>query len=189
MRAGTTPACRWRRRPPTATSANAPAGGSWRWPKPTPARAAKPRASPTCRRGPASPRRPTPRWPAPARPTPPARLTQQRAQCALLQQGAGGAHRRSTPRRSKRKLAAAPVDAAACPRCMPIASVPAEVLAQRPDVYAAELNVAAASADVGRGRAPSAFRACRCRARSRGCSCARRRQHRRSTPGPSARWR
>jgi NodT family efflux transporter outer membrane factor (OMF) lipoprotein len=76
-----------------------------------------------------------------------ARLTQQRAQCALLRQSlvaltgleAGALQAR---------LDAAPVDRA-LPAVHAIGSVPAEVLAQRPDVYASELGVAAASAEAG----------------------------------------
>jgi multidrug efflux system outer membrane protein len=75
------------------------------------------------------------------------RLTQQRARCALLQQalvslaGIDAATLQA-------KLDAAPVDRP-LPAVQAVASVPAEALAQRPDVYSAELGVAAASADAG----------------------------------------
>ncbi|VWX63463.1 Efflux transporter, outer membrane factor (OMF) lipoprotein, NodT family [Burkholderiales bacterium 8X] len=80
-----------------------------------------------------------------------ARLTQQRAQCALLQQalaaltGIDGATLEG-------KLAGAPLDRP-LPAIQAVASVPAQALAQRPDVFSAELNVAAASADAGAARA------------------------------------
>lgn len=76
-----------------------------------------------------------------------ARLTQQRAQCALLQQALvslAGIDARTLQAR----LDAAPVDGP-LPEVQTVASVPAEALAQRPDVYSAELGVAAASADAG----------------------------------------
>jgi multidrug efflux system outer membrane protein len=76
-----------------------------------------------------------------------ARLTQQRAQCALLQQALmslAGIDARTL----QAKLDAAPVDRP-LPAVQAVASVPAEALAQRPDVYSAELGVAAASADAG----------------------------------------
>jgi NodT family efflux transporter outer membrane factor (OMF) lipoprotein len=76
-----------------------------------------------------------------------ARLTQQRAQCALLQQALvslAGIDARTLQAR----LDAAPVDRP-LPEVQTVASVPAEALAQRPDVYSAELGVAAASADAG----------------------------------------
>ncbi|RST56787.1 efflux transporter outer membrane subunit [Variovorax sp. MHTC-1] len=76
-----------------------------------------------------------------------ARLTQQRAQCALLQQALvslAGIDARTL----QAKLDAAPVDRP-LPEVQTVASVPAEALAQRPDVYSAELGVAAASADAG----------------------------------------
>ncbi|MDA7417538.1 efflux transporter outer membrane subunit [Xenophilus arseniciresistens] len=80
-----------------------------------------------------------------------ARLTQQRTQCALLRQSlvaltgleAGALARR---------LDAAPVQLA-LPALHPVDSVPARVLAQRPDVFAAEQAVAAASAEVGSAQA------------------------------------
>ncbi|MBT2304250.1 efflux transporter outer membrane subunit [Variovorax paradoxus] len=76
-----------------------------------------------------------------------ARLTQQRAQCALLQQALvslAGIDARTL----QAKLDAAPVDRP-LPAVQAVASVPAEALAQRPDVYSAELGVAAASGDAG----------------------------------------
>ncbi|MDM0031021.1 efflux transporter outer membrane subunit [Variovorax sp. J22P271] len=75
------------------------------------------------------------------------RLTQQRALCSVQQQalvaltGIEGAV--LAP-----KLAAAPIDVT-LPAVQAVYSVPAEALAQRPDVYAAELDVAAASAEAG----------------------------------------
>ena len=76
-----------------------------------------------------------------------ARLTQQRAQCALLQQALASLSGIDA-RTLQAKLDAAPVDRP-LPVVQAVASVPAEALAQRPDVYAAELDVAAASADAG----------------------------------------
>jgi multidrug efflux system outer membrane protein len=76
-----------------------------------------------------------------------AKLTQQRAQCALLQQSLVQLTGIDAPTLQAR-LDAAPVDRA-LPAVHAIASVPAEALAQRPDVYAAELGVAAASAEAG----------------------------------------
>ncbi|RZL99059.1 MAG: efflux transporter outer membrane subunit [Variovorax sp.] len=76
-----------------------------------------------------------------------ARLTQQRVQCTLLRKGLS-ALTAIDGRALDALLDAAPTDREPPP--VPIvASVPARVLAQRPDVYAAELAVAAASADVG----------------------------------------
>ncbi|RZL82830.1 MAG: TolC family protein, partial [Variovorax sp.] len=75
------------------------------------------------------------------------RLTQQRASCAVSRAGLV-ALTGLDARTLDQKLAAVPVDRAS-PAVQPIASVPAEALAQRPDVYAAELEVAAASAAVG----------------------------------------
>ena len=75
------------------------------------------------------------------------RLTQQRALCSVQQQalvaltGIEGAV--LAP-----KLAAAPIEVT-LPAVQAVYSVPAEALAQRPDVYAAELDVAAASAEAG----------------------------------------
>ncbi len=76
-----------------------------------------------------------------------ARLTQQRAQCALLQQALVALTGIDGPTLQAR-LDAAPVERT-LPTVHPVGSVPAEVLAQRPDVYAAELGVAAASAEAG----------------------------------------
>jgi len=104
------------------------------------------------------------------------RLTQQRAQCAVqrkvLVQLTG-----IDEQVLERKLAAAPVQGASPALCAPttasdaatatarddagcrswgaapVASVPAQMLSQRPDVYSAELAVAAASADVGAAEA------------------------------------
>ncbi len=76
-----------------------------------------------------------------------ARLTQQRAQCALQRQ-ALVALSGIDAQVLAAKLDAAPIDRP-LPAVQPVASVPAEALAQRPDVYAAELGVAAASADAG----------------------------------------
>ncbi len=80
-----------------------------------------------------------------------ARLTQQRGQCALLQQAlvALSGIDAST---LQARLDAAPADRM-LPAVRAIGSVPAEALAQRPDVYAAELGVAAASADAGAAQA------------------------------------
>ena len=76
-----------------------------------------------------------------------ARLLQQRAQCALLRQALvalTGLEAQSLEDR----LAAAPIDRP-LPAIKVVASVPAQALAQRPDVYSSELGVAAASADAG----------------------------------------
>jgi len=75
------------------------------------------------------------------------RLTQQRAQCAVLEQALVSLTGIEAPV-LKAKLDAAPIDVA-LPAVQAVHSVPAEALAQRPDVYAAELGVAAASADAG----------------------------------------
>ncbi|MDM0016797.1 efflux transporter outer membrane subunit [Variovorax saccharolyticus] len=75
------------------------------------------------------------------------RLTQQRALCSVQQQalvaltGIEGTV-------LARRLAAAPIDVT-LPAVQAVYSVPAEALAQRPDVYAAELDVSAASAEAG----------------------------------------
>ncbi|MDM0042082.1 efflux transporter outer membrane subunit [Variovorax sp. J22G21] len=79
------------------------------------------------------------------------RLTQQRATCAVSRAGLV-ALTGIEARALEQKLAAAPVDRA-LPAVQSVASVPAEALAQRPDVYSAELDVAAASADVGEAEA------------------------------------
>ncbi|SCK52773.1 efflux transporter, outer membrane factor (OMF) lipoprotein, NodT family [Variovorax sp. HW608] len=75
------------------------------------------------------------------------RLTQQRAQCALLEQALVSLTGIEAPV-LRARLEAAPIDVA-LPAVQAVHSVPAEALAQRPDVYAAELGVAAASADAG----------------------------------------
>ncbi len=75
------------------------------------------------------------------------RLTQQRAQC-VVQRKALVALTGLDERALEQKLAAAPAQRA-LPAVKAIASVPADALAQRPDVYAAELAVASASAEVG----------------------------------------
>jgi NodT family efflux transporter outer membrane factor (OMF) lipoprotein len=79
------------------------------------------------------------------------RLTQQRALCAV-QRKALVALSGIDERTLEGKLAAAPPQRA-LPAVGSVASVPAEALSQRPDVYAAELGVAAASADVGAAEA------------------------------------
>ncbi|MBU2284830.1 MAG: efflux transporter outer membrane subunit, partial [Gammaproteobacteria bacterium] len=76
-----------------------------------------------------------------------ARLTQQRSQCALQRQALvalTGLDADAVDRR----LAAAATDAV-IPKVDGVTRVPASALAQRPDVYAAEQNVAAASAEAG----------------------------------------
>lgn len=79
------------------------------------------------------------------------RLTQQRVQCALLRKGLA-ALTAIDGRALDALLDAAPADRGV-PPVPAVASVPARVLAQRPDVHAAELAVAAASADVGAAEA------------------------------------
>jgi NodT family efflux transporter outer membrane factor (OMF) lipoprotein len=79
------------------------------------------------------------------------RLTQQRAQCAV-QRKALVALSGIDESTLEQKLAAAPAQRA-LPAVGSIASVPAEAISQRPDVYAAELGVASASADVGSAEA------------------------------------
>jgi multidrug efflux system outer membrane protein len=79
------------------------------------------------------------------------RLTQQRATCAV-QRKALVAMTGLDERALEPRLAGAPIQRA-LPTIQSIASVPAEALAQRPDVYASELAVAAASADVGSAEA------------------------------------
>jgi len=79
------------------------------------------------------------------------RLTQQRAQCAV-QRKALVALSGIDETTLEQKLAAAPAQRA-LPAVGSIASVPAEAISQRPDVYAAELGVASASADVGSAEA------------------------------------
>jgi multidrug efflux system outer membrane protein len=79
------------------------------------------------------------------------RLTQQRAQCTV-QRKALVALSGIDETTLEQKLAAAPAQRA-LPLVGSIASVPADAIAQRPDVYAAELGVASASADVGSAEA------------------------------------
>ncbi|BEP42048.1 efflux transporter outer membrane subunit [Variovorax sp. V15] len=79
------------------------------------------------------------------------RLTQQRAQCAVQRKALvslSGIDETTL----EQKLAAAPAQRP-LPAVGSIASVPAEAISQRPDVYAAELGVASASADVGSAEA------------------------------------
>lgn len=79
------------------------------------------------------------------------RLKQQGAQCAVLRKGLvalSGLDARALDQ----QLATVPADRA-LPVVHAVASVPAQMLAQRPDVFAAELAVAAASADVGAAEA------------------------------------
>ncbi|MEJ8822266.1 efflux transporter outer membrane subunit [Variovorax humicola] len=75
------------------------------------------------------------------------RLTLQRSQCAVVRAGLV-ALTGLDANVLDQKMAATPADRA-LPRIHAIASVPAEALAQRPDLYSAELDVAAASAAVG----------------------------------------
>jgi len=79
------------------------------------------------------------------------RLTQQRAQCQVLRKGLVAMTGLDAAELA-RKLDARPIDLA-LPAMHPIDSVPAHTLAQRPDVYAAELAVAAASAEAGAAQA------------------------------------
>ena len=79
------------------------------------------------------------------------RLTQQRAQCAVQRKvlvALSGIDETTL----EQKLAASPAQRA-LPVVGSIASVPAEAISQRPDVYSAELGVASASADVGSAEA------------------------------------
>lgn len=80
-----------------------------------------------------------------------ARLTQQRTQCALQRQALVALTGWELPALAQR-LAAQAGDPA-LPALQAVDSVPARALAQRPDVYAAELAVAAASADAGAAQA------------------------------------
>lgn len=80
-----------------------------------------------------------------------ARLTQQRTQCAMQVKALVALTGWDEPTLQTR-LAAAPGELA-LPALGPVAEVPAQALAQRPDVYAAELQVAAASAEVGAAEA------------------------------------
>lgn len=80
-----------------------------------------------------------------------ARLTQQRTQCALLRQALVALTGWDAPTLA-RQLDTRPTDLA-LPALQAVDSVPARALAQRPDVFAAELAVAAASADAGAAQA------------------------------------
>lgn len=80
-----------------------------------------------------------------------ARVTQQRAQCDLEVKTLVALTAVREPA-LRQKLAAAWVEPGQG-AILSVAKLPAEVLAQRPDVYQAELEVAAASADVGAARA------------------------------------
>lgn len=79
------------------------------------------------------------------------RLTQQRAQCAV-QRKALVALSGIDETTLEQKLAASPAQRA-LPVVGSIASVPAQAISQRPDVYSAELGVASASAEVGSAEA------------------------------------
>ncbi|MGJ7526673.1 efflux transporter outer membrane subunit [Variovorax sp. GB1P17] len=79
------------------------------------------------------------------------RLIQQRAQCAV-QRKALVALSGIDETTLEQKLAASPAQRV-LPAVGSIASVPAQAISQRPDVYAAELGVASASADVGSAEA------------------------------------
>ncbi|BEP68678.1 efflux transporter outer membrane subunit [Variovorax sp. V35] len=79
------------------------------------------------------------------------RLTQQRALCAVQRKALVALSGLDEPTLVQ-KLAASPTQRA-LPVVGAIASVPAQALSQRPDVYAAELGVAAASAEVGSAEA------------------------------------
>ncbi|KQP12737.1 efflux transporter outer membrane subunit [Pseudorhodoferax sp. Leaf267] len=80
-----------------------------------------------------------------------ARLTQQRTQCALQRQALVALTGWDAPALAH-QLDTRPTDLA-LPALQAVDSVPARALAQRPDVYAAELAVAAASADTGAAQA------------------------------------
>ena len=81
-----------------------------------------------------------------------ARATQQRAQCEIeLKALVALAGIEEPPLRTR--LAGGWKQPAADAQWLAVAAVPADVLSQRPDVYAAELEVAAASADVGSAQA------------------------------------
>lgn len=80
-----------------------------------------------------------------------ARLTQQDAQCTVLRKGLV-ALTGIDATEIDRQLATVSADRA-LPAVQAVASVPAQMLAQRPDVFAAELGVAAASAEVGAAEA------------------------------------
>ncbi|HEX7890371.1 MAG TPA: efflux transporter outer membrane subunit [Ramlibacter sp.] len=80
-----------------------------------------------------------------------ARATQQQAQCELVTKGLVALTGLPEPELRRRLAAGWDEPAGIADRAIP--SVPAALLAQRPDVYLAERNVAAASADVGAARA------------------------------------
>ncbi len=80
-----------------------------------------------------------------------ARATQQRAQCATVLKALVALTAIPEPE-IKAKLAVARTDTAPATMFL-IATLPASVLAQRPDVFQAERDVAAASAEVGSARA------------------------------------
>lgn len=79
------------------------------------------------------------------------RLTQQRAQCEIEVKGLVALTALPEPQLRERLRARWSEPAAFS--MLKVASVPAEMLAQRPDVYQAEREVAAASAEVGNARA------------------------------------
>jgi len=79
------------------------------------------------------------------------RLTQQRALCAVQRKALVALSGLDEPTLAQ-KLAASPTQRS-LPVVGAIASVPAQALSQRPDVYAAELGVASASAEVGSAEA------------------------------------
>jgi NodT family efflux transporter outer membrane factor (OMF) lipoprotein len=80
-----------------------------------------------------------------------ARATQQQAQCDLVTKGLVALTGLPEPELRRRLAAGWDEPTGIADRAIP--SVPAALLAQRPDVYLAERNVAAASADVGAARA------------------------------------
>lgn len=80
-----------------------------------------------------------------------ARATQQRAQCDVEVKGLVALTGLAEPA-LRQKLEAAWVEPAQA-SMLAVAALPAQALAQRPDVYQAELEVAAASAEVGSARA------------------------------------
>ncbi|AMO23106.1 efflux transporter outer membrane subunit [Ramlibacter solisilvae] len=81
-----------------------------------------------------------------------ARARQQRAQCEIEVKALVALTALPEPQLRSRLTAPGPGPARTAV-LMNVASVPAQVLAQRPDIYQAELEVAAASADVGSARA------------------------------------
>ncbi len=83
-----------------------------------------------------------------------ARLNQQRAQCAILRRGLVALTAIDIESLGAMLVAAPAESGLLSPHPLPaIDSVPARVLAQRPDVFAAEAAVAAASAEVGSANA------------------------------------